>query len=163
MHAKRRNFMILIIYVGLLSGAGLATEHDTKLAPGKYGRVRFPTAVQLGQRLLPAGLYEFHCFHKGQYHLMAVYRASSDPGARTAALGKPFATAYCQMEALTEPVRRTSVVTTNDASGNVVLDEIRIQGEPGRHIFREPVQLDPGKMQSTLDLLQFLILRGGHP
>ncbi len=163
MHARRRNFMILVIFFGLLSGTGLGTEHDTILESGKYGRVNFPTAVHLGQRLLPAGSYEFHCFHKGHYHLMAVYRASSDPAARPADLGKPLATAYCRMEALPEPARRTSVVTTKNASGNVVVDEIRIQGETVRHVFGEPVQMDPEKMQSTLDLLEFWMFRGGRP
>lgn len=162
MLARRHNFMRLIVFAALLSGAGPAAGRSTELGPGYYGRVSFSTPVQIGQRVLSAGSYEFHCIHKGKYHLMAVYRAPLNPARRTVALRRPMATDYCRMESLPERVRLTSAVTANKGSGNAVLDEIRIEGEQTRHIFHESVQFDPAKVQSTFDLLRLLVLTGGR-
>ena len=164
--SARRDIVALIVLILLLAGSGLAAEGSPNLSPGKYGRVSFSTPVQFGQRVLPAGSYEFHCVHKGQYHLMAVYQDHPGPARKVVASGKPMATDYCRMETLPEKTQLTSAIRTNKGSGGIVLVEIRIQGEQIRHIFTEPLplkwQIDPVQIKSTLDLLRLMMLTGGR-
>lgn len=167
MQVTRRVLVTVIVLAAWFAVPGhAATSKNYTLSPGKSGTISFSTPIQFGQQLLPAGDYEFRCIHKGNYHLMAAYRAPSNPSRSAVVSGKPVATNYCRMEALPEKSWLTSATTTNVGSGKAVLKEIRIQGEQVRHIFDEPLQLeplDPVKAKSAFELLKLLIATGGRP
>ncbi len=134
MHSMERNFKVAILLVPLLVGLGFAGGHAQVLPKSKNGIVVLSGPFRFGQRLLPAGIFEFHCIHKGRSHIMAVYRVTLSPPPKGEA-GKPVAVAYCRMEPLREKVKVTHVDTARDKAGNWVVNEIRIQDEQVRHIF----------------------------
>lgn len=138
MFTTRRDVIAIVILITLLGIFSLTVSAKGQtLPPSKPGAVSFSSPVRFGQRLLPPGSYQFHCVHKGVYHLMAVHRVFSDASGRVVTLGKPVATDYCRMAAEQKTVRVSSVSTAKDAAGIDVIREIQIQGEQVQHIFGE--------------------------
>lgn len=142
MHTVERHVKGLFIFMALLVGVGLADSRTQVLPKSNNGIIIFSGPVQFGQRFLPAGIYEFHCIHKGKNHLMAVYRVTLTPPRDRAAARKPVAIDYCRMEPLRHKVKVTSVVTMRDNAGNSVVKEVRIQDEQVRHVFGQVLVVD---------------------
>lgn len=138
----RRHIQMPLIFFTLFAGVGFANQGKPQLPPSKNGIVIFSGPVEFGELPLPAGIYEFHCIHKGKYHLMAVYRVVFGPPPAKGAMQRPVAIDFCRMEPLREKVKVTSVVTTRDNSRSEAIKEIRIQGEQVRHIFGDALAGD---------------------
>jgi len=143
MRIKRRDPITVVIILVLLGLPAASRDmQQISLSPSQPGTLTFDAAVRFGQRDLPAGTYEFRCVHRGSYHLMTLYRVTSDASGRVVALGQPVATDYCRMEALREKVKASSARIKKDASGERVIHELRLEGEQVRHIFGEVLGFD---------------------
>lgn len=144
MHKTRRFAVTLITLSALLGIPGFGKDPTPDaLPPGKAATLSLTVPTWVGQRLLPAGSYQFRCVHKGGYHLMAIRQTHPAAPGGTETIGKQVATAYCRMEVLPNKVKMSSARTTKDASGGNVLDEVRIRGEFVRHIFGQVFLLEP--------------------
>lgn len=152
MNRMRRDVLKLVVLITLLGIPSFGASSTSKELPAsKAATLTFTSPTRVGERVLPAGSYQFRCVHKGGYHLMAVRQIHRAGPRGTEAVGKQVATAYCRMETLPHKVTMTSAQTTKDAFGHSVLNEVRIRGEFVRHVFDQPLLLEPAvEVESTI-------------